>query len=204
MAFIPVPNIMKAELVFSCNGQTVENVMNFNADEAYNFGTMSGQLALALKTWWDTNLKAGCPSAVSLLKIKVTDLTTQTGSTLEYATGLPIAGTSAQVLAPNNVTIAVKLGTALRGRSYRGRIFHVGLNNTQISGSQITTSAATTLAAAYANLGTLVSTNHFHIGVVSRQHDKVVRTEGVFTPVTGVSIDLNLDSQRRRLPGRGR
>ncbi len=204
MPFIPAVGIMQAELIFNCNGQVVENVLHFKPDETYDFATMWSQLGSGLKTWWDTNQKAGTPSAVSLLRIKVTDLSSVTGSAIDYTTGLPLAGTSAQTLAPNNVTVAVKLGTALRGRSYRGRIYHVGLNNTMISGSQITSSAATTLAAAYALLATITATNHFHVGVLSRRANLAWRDTAVFTPMNSVSIDLNLDSQRRRLPGRGR
>jgi hypothetical protein len=75
-----------------------------------------------------------------------------------------------------------------------------------VVGSTVTTSHANDIVAAYNQLlspspyvGTAVWS------VVSTQHNKAPRTNAVVLPITNaLCVDTTVDSQRRRLPGRGR
>lgn len=192
------------ELVFNQNGEITENTLYFEHDAAITEADMI-QLAEFMKTWWDANLKANVHSGTSLTAIRVTDLTTQSAPGLEYTTGLPIAGTAGGVAAPNNVTVAISFRTNFRGRSYRGRNYFVGLTMSNVSGQQLAGGVATNFDNAYSDIlvDLPVDLPEFTWVVVSRYTNKAPRAAGVTTPVTAVSVENTLDSQRRRLPGRG-
>lgn len=105
---------------------------------------------------------------------------------------------------PNVITVAVKWVTALRGRSYRGRTYHIGLLETHILDNMITTAAQTLLQTYYVNLWGSVAILTAEMVVASRIQGGVEREVGLMTPIIGFQIDRVVDTQRRRLPGRGR
>lgn len=201
--FIEVPGVIQLQAVYRVVGQTCENV--FHCKHTGSIGaTELFALTAVVRNWWHTVEKAAHEADVSLVKVMATDLTTQTSLGVEEPATSPSTGTAVgSVTMPNNVTVAVKWLTGLRGRSFRGRTYHVGIRAIQTSGQEITTSMQTLLASNYTTLWTSLNATGDVMGVVSRFHDKAPRVTGVFTPITGLSIDLTLDSQRRRLPGRG-
>lgn len=203
MAFIPFSRTVKAEMVYSQDGQVVENVLHFQREDPVTTSNMFN-LAGDLKTWWNTSVRPLVSNKVSLNTIRVTDLTTQISPGIEYTTGLPLTGAITLGAMPNNVTLSVKLITALRGRAYRGRIYHVGLYTTVVTDNTITAAHQTALTSAYVVLTLPSSYSGYTFGVASRQIGGAPRTDGVITPVTGMTINRTIDSQRRRLPERGR
>ena len=105
---------------------------------------------------------------------------------------------------PNATTIAVKKNTGRAGRSYRGRVYHVGLTEIQVQDNRITPTATAAINTAYSTLITRYTAINCEWVVASTQNNNVPRVVGVATPIVGVSVDPVIDSQRRRLPGRGR
>jgi len=155
--------------------------------------------------WWSNYLKVLQVNTVQLFMLRYTDLTTQTSGGIEYTTGLPIAGTYADDQGmPSNVTVAVKWTTGLRGRSYRGRTYHIGTPRAEIEGNLIATDYRGDLVQAYGTLINRFTQTGGQMVVASRQNNGVIRTTGVSTPITAVSVEHTVDSQRRRLPGRGK
>jgi len=156
-------------------------------------------------TKWNATMKAYMPSDLSLTGIKVVDLSAQNGWTLFYQTSLPIAGTSAGASLPNNCAVVLTKRTFARGRSYRGRIYQPGLTELHTTSNAV---QATPLAAFIAfwddmrvyNTGTV----EFVMVVASRYQEGNQLSVGEKTIVTGITSDGVVDSQRRRLPGRGR
>jgi hypothetical protein len=102
------------------------------------------------------------------------------------------------------VTAAISWRTAKRGRSYRGRSFHIGMTSTMVTGSTLTAGTITSLTTAYNALLTAVNASGIALCVVSRFQNHVQLTNGESTPITVATIEGNLDSQRRRLIGRGK
>lgn len=202
MPFQPVANTARAELIFSWDGQIVENVLHYVNLDDINVGTLT-DLAEALKTIWNTYLRPLTPTAISLTTIKCTSLETEFAPGIEYTSGLPIAGTGTGTILPNNVTIAVRFLTSLRGRSYRGRAYQVGLTTALITGNVITTGYQAALGAAWAQFQSMGTDPEWQQAVVSRYQGGLLRPSGIATLVTGYQVDRTLDSQRRRLPGRG-
>lgn len=203
MVFVPVPNVASFELVQSASNQVVENVYNVSNTEPWTNASLETVCGM-FKTWWDGQLKSLTPNTNQLIKIVGKDQSSQDGPFCEYTTGLPIIGTATGPAEPNSVTVAVKWTTAKRGRSYTGRTFHIGLQEGQVVQNSLETAALPYLLAAYQNLLTLFFETSFTFVVVSRYHDHAPRVTGVATPVLACSIDPYIDSQRRRLNGRGR
>jgi hypothetical protein len=203
LPYVPVANVVQAELVFSWDSQVVENVLHFQTSVPPNLVTMN-ELGAWLVSWWSTNVKPHVPATVSFINVKMTDLTVAFGPVVDYATSLPMVGTNASPSMPNNCALVITKRTALRGRSYRGRIYHVGLTEGNTVANQYNSGSVAALVTAYNLLRnvTLASATAFEV-VVSRIQAGVPLAAGVSTTVTTHTCDGILDSQRRRLPGRG-
>lgn len=202
MPFIPVANVVQCETVFLRDGQYCENVYNVSGAGGYTAGDIRTLLQLFI-SWWNVNLKALVPVNISLVNTIGTDLTTQNGLRVEESTGLPLTGTEAGSPYPNNVALAIKWLTNSRGRSFRGRTYHVGLSSNNVSQNTVTGAHANALEAAYGQLITDLAAASYTLVVVSRYTNNMPRSNGVATPITGLSVNTTVDSQRRRLPGRG-
>ncbi len=203
MAFIPAPNTAQIDMVFMYNGQRCENVYHVQQETPYD-QTSLAVLAALFKNWWDTDMRPLCPNTLGLVLIVARSLESESAPTIEYSSGLPIAGAITTVgQLPNNVTVAVKWTTALRGRSYRGRTFHLGLRDDMVTGNTVDPTALTALQGGYQGLIDDLDGLPGDLVVVSRYHNNAPRVTAVVTPVQGFSIDSTVDSQRRRLPGRG-
>jgi hypothetical protein len=201
--FIPAAGCGKFEMRFTQQGQQVENVFHIKTGSAMTTTELTSY-AQDFKTWWDTNIKPLVKNTVSLNSIVATALDTATSPGIVYTTGLPIVGTNGGVEMPMNVTFAVRWLTALRGRSFTGRTYHVGIVTINTIGSTIEPVAKGVITTAYNNLVGIMSGAGVGLAVVSYRHNLAARTAAVATLITGCSIDGDLDSQRRRLPGRGR
>jgi len=202
MAFVPVPNTVMVELVWNQQGEITENTLYFEG-VAPPTATEMEDIAEQVVAWFAATYDDVVSTATSLTMVRVTDLTTQSSPGIEYVTGLPDAGANADAPLPNNVTATVKFLTALRGRSFRGRNYIVGMTESQVNGNLIDAANANAWTSRYANLATNIAALGFDHVVVSRISGGVERTTGLTTPVTGYTMDLVIDSQRRRLPGRG-
>lgn len=201
--FVPIPNCVSVQMVHLVQGQICENVYHV-AVGAPPTSTSMNAIAAAFKTWWLAHLQAMEPTQVSVDNIIVTDLSSQLGGTVDYVTGLPISGTNATPTAPMNVTVAIKWLTGNRGRSYRGRSFHIQLRTDQYTGSVLNGTNAADLTTNYNALITAITAGGWMLAVASRIQNKVPRITGLATFITGLAVDPVIDSQRRRLPGRGR
>jgi hypothetical protein len=152
------------------------------------------------------NIKPKVSNTCILSAVITTSLGTVGAPGTLYTTGLPKVGTNIQPQLPNNVTIAMSLNTALRGRSFRGRIYHIGLTENDVTLNTIPGTTLTPLIAAYEAARLLAAgsgSQTFQLAVLSYYAAKAIRTTPVATPVTSISSDGIIDAQRRRLPKRG-
>jgi len=203
MAFVPVTNVAMAEIRMIWDGQRVENTLYFLGGGAWNT-TQLGTLAFDLRGWWDSNIAPEISNTVSLSEVYITDLSTATSPTMQAPGGPSYAGGLTGPTLPNSVSLAVSFRTAGRGRSSRGRNFAVGLTESQVVGNEVVGTAIDALIDAYEVLLNLPLPNTAEWVVVSRFTNGAPRASGVAAPVTDVVIvDPVVDTQRRRLPGRG-
>lgn len=202
-AFVPIPNTALVEMIYREDNQIMEQTYHVVKDGAWGVLEFPA-LGQAFKGWWQTNLLAGCSNTVQLISIKMTDLGSQNGPLYEYLTGLPLGGGNGSSPLPNNVTVAIKFTTALRGRSFRGRTFHVGLCQNQVNQNLITGGQLSYMHDGYFALLGAVNVAGYQLVVASRRHLGAPRVTGVATVIVDVQVNPTVDSQRRRLPERGR
>jgi len=204
MARIPTENVAEVTMTYLQDGQYLINKHAFVNTSGWDEGSLNN-LGTAVREWWNTNIKEMCASTLSLQAIEVVDLTEGSGLGISVSTGLPISGTGTSPAMPNNVTLAIKKGTGLVGRSFRGRTYHPGLQEAQVTGNTVLSTVVDDLRDRYdllrEPLGALIPVN---LCVLSEVENGDPRVTGICTPVTGIGVDPIIDSQRRRLPGRGR
>jgi len=209
MAFIPVANTALVEVRFTQNGQNVENTLWFeNAADPDSAALTT--LAIAVRDWWDAELKPIVSSNVQLREVVATSMTTDSSPIGSSTPAEADFGGSTANIVPGNVTMSISFRTGLRGRSFRGRNYAVGLTEDQVTGNQFVTGLTALWQAAYFALIDAAATAGWQWVVVSRfsgvddSGDPIPRAAGVTTPVIDVVVvDDNVDSQRRRLTGRG-
>lgn len=203
MAYVPALNTVQAELIYNWDLQICENVLHFEAAGAISQPNMT-DLGAFLVNYWDTELKASMPTNLSLTKVRLTDLTLQTGPVIEYTTGLPILGTNASPSLPNNCALVLTKRTAFRGRSFRGRVYLPGLTEAFTTGNTVDPTFVTNRLADFNGLINFTAgTETWTMVVVSRISNGVERSTATLTPVLNFSSDGIVDSQRSRLPRRG-
>lgn len=199
----PTENTAEATLTFLYNGQYCINKHHFLNTAGWDEGSLNN-LGTAIREWWADELQASMPTSLSLIEIEVVDLTEGSNLGITVQTGLPLVGANASQQLPNNVTIAVKKGTGFVGRSFRGRTYHIGLTEANVDLNTINSSTQALLQTAYnalrEPLGVAIPVD---MCVLSEVENGTQRAEGICTVVTGVNVDPIIDSQRRRLPGRG-
>lgn len=203
MAFTAFPGTCQVELTMTWAGQRVQNVLHYHKLVTFDATTLTG-IANAAVTKWNTYIKPRVNVTCSLVEVKATDISTQTGPVAYATTGLPIIGTVAGASLPNNATVAVTKRTAKRGRSYRGRIYHPGLSISDVTGNVVSPGVVTALIAAWTNFLILNDgATNANLVVASRFQSGVQLVTGEVNDVTGFTVESTVDSQRRRLPGRG-
>lgn len=200
MPFVPVPNTALAELVCSLDSEIVETTLWFQREAGWDATTLN-TLGAALITWWGTNIAPHVTTAVNLLNVKATDMTSNTAAAVVVSPPAVVPGTGTGTPVPNNVAFVIKFTTAFRGRFARGRNYVFGFNEADVTASRINSVLADQFVDAYEAL-TAVETGAgcTHV-VASRFANGDPRVTGFVSPVLSYSYtDLIVDTQRRRLP----
>jgi len=210
MPFVPVENTALVEVRMSLAEQKVENTLWVLNDEPWDGGSLE-ELCSEIVTWWGTSYASITTDQVLLREVVATDQTSLTSATAsvsgDSAPGEHIGGTL-----PGNCSLAVSFRTAMRGRSFRGRNFVVGIPLEEMSSTnQVQTEYQSAVKDAYDAFATAITTASWTWVVASRfsgvdpdTGKPIPREAGVATLVTNtVVVDGVVDSQRRRLPGRG-
>lgn len=211
MPFVPVANTVEVEIRMELDNQQVENTLYFSSGSPPEPGSMT-TLGNDVLDWWVDNIKPLCTNALTLREIVVTDLTTNIGPQVTVPAVPFTTGSLIGDYLPANVSLAISFRTNNRGRSFRGRNYVVGLNESQVTGNEVQPVPVGAYQDAYGLLLNAPFQPTWQWSVVSRYSGvnpttgaPIPRTEGVSTPITAVTVvDPVVDSQRRRLPGRGK
>lgn len=205
MAFIPAENTALVEFVCLFQDQICENTLYFRRDGGWDLGSMTALWENCLN-WWINFVEDYVSVNVELQEIKITDLTSDTAPVYSAAPSPKPNGNVTGDPLPNNVSLAVSFRTSGRGRSSRGRNYVFGLAEAEVTGNVVEAGYLSTIQTAYDSVQSDIAVD---LGadwvVVSRYHNKAPRTTALVQQVTAaVIVDPFVDSQRRRLPGRGR
>lgn len=201
--FIPVINGIKVEMRMLQDLQHIENVFWFQASAEVGLANVQ-DAADAVAGWWHDTLRPLQSSQIALLEVRATDFTTENSWFAINTDFQGVVGGRDQPVLPANVSVAVHLGCNRTGRSFQGRVFHVGLCKDQVDNSTVSPGAVGSLQIAYTTLLTQMNLAGTPWSIASFMSNKLWRSIAVTTPVTSISVEQTTDSQKRRLPGRGR
>lgn len=204
MAFTPVPNTVQYEIRMLWDNQEIENTVWFEHTAAPT-GASIATVADAILDWYAAGVLPNLSSAVTLVEVYGTDMTSQTGPTgTAVAAGSTVGGVLSPSL-PNNVAMCVSFRTARRGRWFRGRNYVPGMAEDGVTANAFLPARVANIVGAYNSLIGVAADNAATWVVASRRVAGAPRLEGITEPVTAALVtDTYVDSQRRRLPGRGR
>lgn len=196
MPFVPIPNAAKITVKGDYLGQLCENVWTCLVPENPPVIDLEN-IAVGVSGYLPAIVE---PLSTSLVinEITVRYLGDPGGPEYTFVPITPIAGTNASPGLPGNVALCVSLRTALAGRRFRGRKYFSGWTEADVVGNLVDAGAVADIVAAC---------NAFIAGMIT---DGVPLTIVSYTGLTNVNVvnavcvDNYVDSQRRRLPGRGR
>lgn len=204
MAFVSFQNTCLVELVMTQFGNARVNTLYIEQDSAWSNVTM-GLLSASIITWWKNEPRALMSNTVTLTTCRVRSLESQFGLVIEESVTAGNVGAITTPALPGNVTCTVKFLTGFAGRRRRGRNFWVGLCEPQVGEDVVDPDIVAGMIAAYEQLnGSLVGgTNPRHVVASRAGIDPEVGGEGMTVEVISYASDGVVDSQRRRLHGRG-
>lgn len=210
MPFVPVPNTIAVDVLYLLDSQRVENTLYFERSDGWDLASITAFLA-DLQAWISSELMPALSASIQFIELAARLLDTASSIGLVNTVSPPVSGGQPGDSVSNNVTYTVSFRTGLTGRSFRGRNYVPGLSVATIGQNTIAGGTRTALLAFYDGLRSLGGDNGISWVVVSRfsgvdpvTKKPIPRTTGVTTVITSVgTFDTTVDSQRRRLPGRG-
>lgn len=202
MAFIPVPSGIQLCFLFTASAQNWQFCLTLKKSAGSVTTTDLSNVTGIAETWWTNELKDKLAAQVTLNEVVATDITSQ-GAPQDRET-VGTAGTATGGSLPLNCALVISLRTAKRGRSYRGRVYLSGLTLTNTNNvNQIDATKITDILGDFNSLQADLDAGGYDIVVASKQHNGVTTNPAETNEVTSFVIDANIDSQRRRLTGRG-
>lgn len=203
MPFQPVPDTVVAKLRYTWAFQRCENTLFFRLPTGWDLTTMDA-LAAGLFNIWEDHWRAQQSVSVELREILVTQLEGEVDLTTTYTPAAPIGGTNTSPSLPNSVSLCVSFRTGFTGRSARGRNYFIGLCEDQVTANSVNDATQTAILNGYNAVLDLANDFPCQWVVVQRYANNVQLPAGVTRAITDILIvDDVVDSQRRRLPGRG-
>jgi hypothetical protein len=203
MPFVPFPNTVQVEAIYEWNGQVVENTFYIESTAAWSESGIEDILDL-VRIEIEQNLLPLLSSAIALVRLVGTLLDAVDSIAVTLNVSPPVSGGIAAESLPNNASYTITFLTSQRGRSFRGRNYVPGLTIDSVASNTIAPATRTGLLDFYTGLRAAILESNYTMVVASRISNGVPRAVGVTTPITGfTTFDTVVDSQRRRLPGRG-
>lgn len=205
MPFVAAPNIVQVEWRCTRYAQKIENRMMF---DVLHEPTASDVEIIAQNAWdwWEANHADVVPASVSLREVVATSMHSLVSPQYTYAPDTTTTGNVGNPDLPNEVTLACKLSSGLRGRSARGRWFLIGMTTAMMANSN---EADPTFAGQYAAslqqlINSFTALSHIPV-IVSYRTNNAPRPGGpvYFVIESATVVDLVVDSQKRRKPGVG-
>lgn len=207
MPFVPSPGVAQADVIQLMDGQRCENVFHYKKEGATDYNTADlTALATALLAYFgNATIKGLYPTTWQVVEVRCSDLSDEFGPAVTLTPGAAIIGTRAGAQLPNNCALVLTKRTPSRGRSFRGRMYFGPLTETDVTGNIVAAATVTSIVSNMQGLKDLTDAGavHHYMQVLSFFMNGLPRPAGLATQVINLTSDGVIDSQRRRLPGRG-
>lgn len=203
MAPVYNASVARARVSAVMDGQTLNNTLHVDSPESWTALRLQ-EFANVLTSWLTVDLLPFVADDYQVREIVVDSLAGINAPQFVATAGLPASGAQTSPALPNNVALCVSGKTGFRGRSGRGRWFLAGLTEAVVTGSRVDGSFRTNIVGAFEELRLALIAANMRPVVYSTISQGEARPVGVSFPITSFAIvDDVVDSQRRRLPGRG-
>lgn len=206
MAFQPAPGTIGVVVEGRLSGQLYENTLYFFQNGADPTIGDCQAIATLVSQWWTGSVLPNLTDSLVMVRVTAKNLFINGGAKGVQSMG-GAAGGVATEQSPNNVSAVVTFDTGQSGKSSHGRNYIGGVPNAAIDVNTIDIGFIAQIIGAYQELlpgGGSDPTPYFW-SVLSRQSGGIVAATALAVPVQNVYFtDNTVDSQRRRLPGRGK
>ena len=203
MAFQPAPDCAKVALVHIHLSSQLVNVLHFRRQGQWGIPELDTLLS-TVATAWVNDVMTNLNQNTVFLRAEGRGLRAQTDVSSELVLAQPVSGGRPGEGLPGNVAFAVTHITGLTGRANRGRTFFGGLAEADVVGDTLALARANALRNGLNVVRTQAAQAGWTMVVLSRSLNKQPRPEALPIDVIGFRYRDNLvDSQRRRLTGRG-
>lgn len=202
MASPATDRLVKAEIRFTWNGQLVENVLHFvhtiDPPDPTNMGMLADFIRDQVQDFW----LAQMASTVTFREVYVEEYA---GNISQSATSVGTGnGTLAGESMPGNATFCLSLRTEFVGRSRRGRFYTIGMSENNQSAGVVNAVYRNAWLGLLSNIRVLAALDNWGLCVASFTSGGSPRPTAQVTLVNAIiAVDDFVDSQRRRLQGRG-
>jgi hypothetical protein len=206
MPFQPAPGTIGVVVHGLLNGETTNNTLYFFQDGADPTVGDCTTIATLVNTWWAANVAPKLPEMWIGVKVVAKNLFVNGGAKAVISM-VGVEGGTAGESAPNSVAPVVTFDTGQSGKSSHGRNYIPGIVNADVTVNTVSSGWAADIITAYQQLlpGGANDPSPYFWSVLSRKSNNIVLAEAIAVPVLNVYFtDTTVDSQRRRLPGRGR
>ena len=217
MPFIPAENTAQVKVNQQLHGQTVQNVWYFQRTSGWSTSELAALANLTI-AWWNDSLADELHSDMHLVSVAARDMTSEDAAGVEIQAP-PLSGGNLNTGGgmPGNVALTIKFKSGLTGRNRNGRTFLAGLSEESVNGNTVTDAIRDQILIDFGELrdaalgaGYTPVVASFYDGTMlvdlpngETRKRPVPRAAALVTPIEQYTADTNLDSQRRRLAGRG-
>jgi len=188
------------------DGQVTNNILYFQKAAGDPLLPEMVGLASTLDQWYSTTMLPALNENFTYNRIICQAINVGSGFRVENADNAGPGAVTGES-APNNVDPCLSFRSSLGGRSNRGRNYIPGISNSDVIGNIVDADWRIAVQTAYAELlpGGTYDPDPFVWVIASFFTAGAPRGSAVATPVVSCFFtDSIVDSQRRRLPGRGR
>lgn len=217
MPFIPAVNTAQLKVNQSLHGQTVQNVWYFTNETGWSTTELQALCNIVI-TWWNDHYADNVHSDLHLVSVSARDMTEPDAAGVEIqAPALSGGNLNTGGGLPGNVALTVKFKSGLTGRNRNGRTYLAGFSEEEVNGNAITDVRRDGILNAFGQLRDTITGAGYQPVVASfydgtelvelpngeSRFKPVPRATALLTDIEQYTADTNLDSQRRRLAGRG-
>lgn len=191
------PDVVRVTIFGQRDTRQVLNTFHVRNTLGWSLSAMAS-LAADVQTWINGQYKTIVPATYNWYLISVRQYSLTTPLAYDLSISPVIVGTRGGNAEAGNVTSTMSLRTGYAGRKYRGRMYVAGISEADVTNADLLISGyVSTLAVITQALLTAMN-------VGTRALCIFHKLTNTYTDVNGYAIENIVDSQRRRLPGRGR